>query len=246
MKNNSSLKNLRCVKYYIIVVLLFSSSRIFAQSGRFEAALNYNYTTNAKLFLFPFSPDPIVRNKFLDLEDIFNFSANVRLRITPSLQIGLNIERIIKTGKDNSVIVLQNSGLRRVEVADGFEAYLIEFSLIYILPFSSNRFKIFMGGGAGAYPARQIRRFGKAKIKSKNKDFPFGIQTLAGVEYYFRKDFALRFQMVFREPEIKLLSTYVKKTFEYNGTNVTVINDTFETRVDIDGAVFVLGLVFNF
>ena len=232
--------------YFTIVVLLNCSIVSFGQNGKFEFALNYNYTTNAKLFLFPFNADPVLRNQYLQLRDIFSLSVNARRKILGGLGLEANVEEISKTGKDKSVVISQAGGVRQIEVTDGFRAYLVELNLIYELPFSSERFKIYMGGGAGTYFGSHIRKFSGASVKSKNKNISVGIETLAGVEYYFYKAFALRFEMRFREPELKLHSEYLNKTIEYEGQQAEILNDSFDSNVDIDGAVFTFGLAYNF
>jgi len=230
----------------IIVALLLCGKVVDGQEKNFEISLNYNYTTNARLFLFPLSADRILRNKYLDLEDIFSFSVGIGYKIADALQLRFNLEKISKTASDNSVLISLNGGAKQIEAEDGFSAYLLELNLIYTLPFSGNNFKLFFGGGVGSYWGRQIRNFNEAKLKSKNKEFAFGIQAIFGIEYYFYKNIAFKFEMLFREPEIKLHSQYENKLISYEGNKALILNDSFDTKIDINGAVFQFGFVYNF
>ena len=54
----------------------------------------------------------------------------------------------------------RNLNSRQFIVTDGYELYPVELSIYYFLPFSTEDFKFYMGGGMGIYPGKRTREFG--------------------------------------------------------------------------------------
>ena len=66
------------------------------------------------------------------------------------------------------------------------------------------------------------------------------------MEYLVIDRLGLRFEMKFRDPEFKSKSKYDKDIVNYNGNLITILRDTFDTKVNVNGVTFILGAAFYF
>ncbi len=238
-------------KTFLILGLSFLCgyfSLIYPQYGgkSFSLGFAFNYTTTSKLFLTPNSQGQFAGNNYFPLDDIFSYAINFRYKVLDDLLVELNAEKIRKTGKGKNLIVGTPEGNKAVEIEDGYQIIPVEFSLLYILPFSNEEFQFYMGGGAATYFGKHIRVFGDVKTESGNEQFAYGIQVLTGVSYSPYNFISLRFEMRFRDPEVRLTTKYLSKTVYYKGKDYILPESSFQTKADIDGVTFSFGTAINF
>ncbi len=231
------------LKLFVIVQLLILTN-IFAQYGDngFSISANFSYTTTSRLFLFPNSIDKVLRNQSLPLDDILSYSAEIRYRIYEDLVLGLSVEYITKSEFGKNL----TAGASRIDVDDGYKVFPIELTAYYILPFSTENFKFYMGGGGGIYIGEHVRKFGDVAVTNDTREFAYGIHASVGMEYMVVDFFSVRGEMKFRDPEFEMKSKYNKETTEYQGRIITLPSKPFDSKVNIDGIVFTVGAVFHF
>lgn len=235
---------MKCKVNHIIILFVINSVFIFPQSAdnKFSISLNYNYTTTSRLYLQPNSSDPFLRNLYNELEDIYSISAEFRFEILEDLLLGLGGEFITKTFPNQNF----NLGGRRIEIKDGFSVIPVELSIYYLLPFSTQRFKFFMGGGGGIYFGKHIREFGDVFFENEKSQIGYGIHVGVGMEYFIQDYFSIRGQMRFRDPEFKMKSRYSNSIVNYNGNTYLISADSYNSKGNLDGVTFTLGAVLNF
>ncbi|MGE5354156.1 MAG: hypothetical protein ACM3P0_18865 [Acidobacteriota bacterium] len=212
----------------------------------FSLSLNYNYTTTARIFLNPKSPDEILRNNAFYMEDIFSPSMDLRYRLTEDILIGLNVEYIKKVQAGPNLTVLGGDGTQTIMVEDGFKVIPFELSAYYILPFSTEKFKFIMGGGLAYYYGEHLRKFGDEEVSNLKREFAYGIQAVVSSDYMINNFLSLRGEMKFRDPELEVTSKYKNKRVNYNGATIVLAQDTFQSKINIDGVTFTLGMAFHF
>ena len=212
----------------------------------FSLSLNYNYTTTARIFLNPNSPEEILRNNAFYMEDIYSPSADLRYRLTEDLLIGLNVEYIRKVQTGPNLTVLGTEGTQTIDVEDGFKVIPFELSVYYLLPFSTEKFKFMMGGGLAYYYGEQLRKFGNEEVSNLSRDFAYGIQAMVSSDYMITRFLSLRGEMKFRDPEFEVTSKYKYKRVNYYGSTIVLAQDTFQSKINIDGVTFTLGMAFHF
>ena len=193
------------------------------------------------MFLYPNSLDPFLRNSNIGLDDIFSYSSEIRYGVTEVFVVGLSIEYLQKKEFGRNLTI----GTQRIEVEDGFRVYPIELSVYYILPFSTEYFKFFMGGGGGIYIGEHLRKFGDAEVTNVSRKFAYGIQVGVGMDYMITDYFSVRGELKFRDPEFEMTSKYSSKTINYFGTTYILSNEQFDSKVNIDGITFMAGIVFH-
>ena len=98
-----------------------------------------------------------------------------------------------------------------------------------------------MGGGLGYYWGRFIRKFDVAEASVAKRKIAVGIQVSASMDYMIRKNVSARFEMKFRDMQYNVRSRYV----EYQDNILNLPEGEFETKVDVNGLTFSLGMVVN-
>jgi len=232
----------------ISIVLFFSMfACIPAQYADkdFSISINYNYTTTAKVYTNPNSSDINLRNRSMPLEDLFSPSIDIRYKISESLILGLNSELIEKTGI-NEIVVQTNSGNREVPVTEGFSVIPLELSIHYLVPFSTEAFKFLLAGGVAYYYGEHIRTLGDQDVSNVHRDFAYGIQVGLSSDYLITNFLSVRGEMKFRDPEFELTSRYNKESVIYNDQRVWFARNEFDSKVNIDGVTFTIGIAFHF
>ena len=147
-------------------------------------------------------------------------------------------------GKNEKVIT--SRGTELITVEDGFKMIPVEFSIYYLLPFSTEKFKFLMGGGMGYYYGSMIRKFGNAEVSNAGRKAAFGIQVAIGMEYLLNEYISFRTEMKFRDPELTVKNRYNQQEYIYKGEKVKVISQEFESKINVNGLAFVLGVAFHF
>lgn len=232
----------------ILVIIITVQAQNFSQYNDKNFSINAGsvYITSSELFLNPNSSDIFLRNQSFELKDIFSPYLEIRYRLNDALAIGLSSEYSRKSQKGNFITVLAGSQLIQLESEDGFIFIPVEFSLYHIMPFSTESFKFNMGGGIGYYYAEQTRKFGDTDITNLEVKPTFGMQVSAGMEYLMNENIGIRLQLKFRAPEIRVKSKYNNTTVNYKGNTITILQDTFNSKISINGAVFMFGVSYFF
>jgi len=227
-----------------LAILLLISSTLLAQynGSKLYLSANYIFTTTSKLYLQPNSSDAIVRGTHENLDDIWSYSSEVGYRISEDIILALSFEFVEKTFVNQN---MRLGGIRMI-TTDGYKFIPVEFSIYYSLPFSTENFKFFMGGGGGLYFGNHIRRLGDISVSSSIKKIGYGIQVSVGMDYLINKFIALRTQMRFRDPEFEMNNTYSSQTVNYDGRTFLLSSKTFSSKVNVDGISFAVGLLFHF
>lgn len=234
--------------FRIIVFLTLISTVSFSQFNGHDFSFNSSlvYTTSAEIFLNPNSADPVIRNRSFAIVDIINPALDLRFRLSEPLIIGISTEYMSTSQTSRNLIVFEGSNQIRLETEDGFKFIPVELSLYYQMPFSTTDFKFLMGGGAGLYIGEFTRKFGDTQVSTLEKQIAFGIQVSMSMEYILIDRLGLRLEMKFRDPEFKSKSKYDKDIVNYNGSLITILRDTFDTKVNVNGIAFLLGVSFYF
>lgn len=230
-----------------LTIVLLSATLSFAQfsTEKIGIAVNTVYTTTADIFLNPNASNPEVRNKSFTLENIWNLGLDLRFRFSSEFILGLNVEYITKTSNQPNLTAFVGNQVFIFDVEDGFKVIPIELTAHYLFPFSTQDFKFIMGGGLGYYFGEFIRKFHEAELEIIQRKIAIGIHVSASMDYMIFEYLSARFEMKFRNPQYNVTSKYTTTEIIYQGNVIQLPEDAFETKVDINGLTFVLGLVFH-
>lgn len=237
-------------KLLLIITLfyLINCNSTNAQYGdnEFALSLSVNYTTTSKLYLSPNAADPVIRGEYTSLNDVYHYGAEIRYRVYEPLILGLNIEYYKRTGAITEVIGIRRLSSYPVDADDGFTLIPVELSAYYLLPFSSDKFKFLMGGGIGIYFGSHLRSLHEIDVSNEERKFAYGIHVQLGIEYLVYDFLSVTGGMKFRDPEFEMTTRYNEEVFVEEGEEVLLRDDTFDSKVNIDGVTFYLGVSFGF
>jgi hypothetical protein len=222
-------------------MLSFGSAR--AQERLYEVALFGSLTTSSKLFYAPNSPDEISRGQFFPIDNIVSAGIDLRRRIEPlQLQIGVSIEYLSKT----DVFQVPVSASRSIPVRDGFTAIPIELSGYFFIPIGTERLRVYMGGGGGAYIGWREYEFPGAEAPIVGRKVGYGIQVQSGVTYRLLEFASLRSEVKFRDVQFESTNKFQQASTEYRGRTIELDQSPIVSRTNIDGMTVTLGLVVHF
>jgi len=232
---------MRYFKLIILTLLLFSVTILAQYNGNnFALSVNYSLTTDSQIFLTPDAPNVFDREKSFNIDDIVSYSAELRYRLNESLIFGLSLEYIKTSAKG------RNLPSPVFLVDDGFEVFPLELSAYYFLPFSSEDFKFYMGGGFGLYFGNRTRTLGNIKFENVSSEIGYGIQVSVGMDYMIFDNFSARGEIRFRDPDFKVTNKYSSETVIYDGREYAVNADQITSKINIDGITFSIGAAYNF
>ena len=228
-------------------IILFSAP-LYSQfhENNFGISINAVYTTSADIFLNPNSSDIVIRNKPFVVEDIINPSLDIRYKLNEWFVLGLNLEYMQKSAAGPNLTVFLANRIVVFEVEDGFRVIPVELTAHYLFPFSTEQFVFMMGGGMGYYHGEFTRKFSDVDLSIQQRQFAIGIHVSASMDYMPLEFFSIRFEMKFRDPQYNVTSKYNKTTVIYQGEEIHLPDDAFETKINVDGVTFSLGCVFHF
>lgn len=213
--------------------------------NKYGLYISANYTTESRIFLSPNASEEILREINFPVSDIYSYAVELRYRVSKSVIIGLGTEFIQKVSKERDMFGFP-SQLAGMEIEEGFRMIPVEGSLYYFLPFSTERFKFFMGGGLGIYFGEHIRKFADIDVRNTDREFAWGIHGRIGMDYALTRFFSLRAEMKFRDPEFEMQSEYSKDSFIHEGQQINLPSNSFPSKVNIIGMTFSLGTVIHF
>jgi len=234
------------IKLFLILIVIINTS-LFAQfgAGRIGIAVNAVYTTSAEIFLNPNSSNSEVRNKSFLLENIWNPGLDIRYRFSTEFILGLNVEYIKKSAYAPNLTAFIGNQVYIFEVEDGLSAVPIELTAHYYFPFSTEEFKFVMGGGLGYYIGEFVRKFQDVDLEIAQRKFALGFHVSASMDYIIVENLSARFEMKFRNPQYTVTSKYSKTEVIYQENVIQLPDNAFDTKVDINGLTFLIGLVIN-
>ena len=227
---------------YIFQVVLFLNELTFSQyrDNDFSIATNFSFNTTAKIFLTPDAESILDQNYNFGIENFYSYSTELRYRASEDLIFGLSIEYMNGSGKG------RNLTSNQFIVTDGFEIYPIEFSIYYFLPFSTEDFKFYMGGGVGIYTGKRTRSFGDISFEDVDNETGFGIQVSTGLDYLVFDFLSVRGELRFRDPDFRVTNKYDNDIVNYEGRQYRVPTGNISSKVNMDGITFRAGAVYHF
>ena len=208
--------------------------------------VNGVYTTSAQIYLYPNSSDVVLRNTSFPLSSIVNPGIFFRYRLSDDLIMGFNTEYMTKSENGNNLTAFSDNKTVTINVKDGFLMIPFELSLYYLLPFSTESFKFLMGGGGAYYFGKQTRNFGNASIKSSETHIAYGIQVSISMDYLIDNNLSIQGSMKFRDPQFTVKNIYDRKTVNYNGSIIYLAQDSFVSKINVNGVTFVIGAAYSF
>lgn len=234
-------------KIIILFTFLLVGDLLSQNSNKlFSILAGADYTTSALIFLNPKSSDIIIRNQAFELTDLISPVIDFRYSLSSDVIFGLSSEYISHSAKGLNQTIIEGSQVRQIEVEDGVLFIPVELSVYYLMPFSSEEFRFTMGGGFGYYFAEHTRNLGTTEIVNTEKNNSIGLLVSVGMEYMIIDNLGIRLDLKFRDPENKISYEYKDSTTIYRGRELQIPQNTYNSKLNLNGISFICGLTFHF
>ncbi|MCH7973015.1 MAG: hypothetical protein IIA48_06875 [Bacteroidetes bacterium] len=232
----------------LILVFFIVTTQSFSQynGSKFSFGVNTLFTTTSKVFLFPNSSDEILRNTSNHIDNIFDYGVEFRYRFSEDIILGLNVEYMRATQTGTNITGFIGNSTVALNAEDGFEVIPVELSVYYVLPFSTDNFRFLMGGGGAVYFGNHIRKVGTVEVNNFSRDFAYGVHVSISMQYLVRPHISIQAGLKFRDPDFRVTSQYTSKSVSIGGRIITFPQSKFDSRINVDGVTFMLGLYYDF
>ncbi len=232
-------------------VLFLWTNLTVAGNRPFSVELRGSYTTTSKIFFNADAVSEFERNRFFSVDNIFGLGVDVRRDIAYNLKLGFSIEYISASspfteGEDKQTVLDQTGQDLQLQLDDGYQLIPVELSGYFVIPFSGDRVKVYMGGGVGFYLGERKLKGAGITTRTVEKDTGFGIQVMTGVDYFLTPMIGLRGELKFRDPQVESTNRFPDEPVEYRGRSILIDQRPFRSKINIDGITFNLGIVLQF
>ncbi|MCC6866190.1 MAG: hypothetical protein IT280_08530 [Ignavibacteria bacterium] len=149
--------------------------------------------------------------------------------------------------KDNELVMRfeNDSAFNSVRFTEEYNMIPIETGVKWNLPVSTERFKVFIGGGAGIYFGNRTRQIGQYKTMAISRKAGYSMNVLAGLEYFLERNLSVNFEFKFREPNFDSEDKFETDFITINGNTYSMDNPVY-SRLLIDGARISAGIKYHF
>ena len=216
---------------------------------KFSVSVYGTFISSSQLQNNPKSSDPIEKNAMTTLKGGLGYGAELNFK--PSLgnldlTFFLSTEYFAAQKNDLYFRILQDTLSAILLVAEQFHMVPVEAGVKWDLPLSSNRVKVYIGGGGGLYFGDRIRTIANNLVSNTTyKKANFSLNILSGVDYFIGKNISANFEFKFREASFDVESTFTQNTININGQEFKLDNPVY-SRIIVDGVRLSLGLRYSF
>lgn len=246
-------------KFFIFILVgLLSTNALYTQqkeninyfdpAKRFSLALYGTYISSAELLNNPRSSDPFSRNSSTDLTGGYGYGAELNYE-PPLFDLGLifYISTEYFRSRTNEIFMRLDNGENstNVRINEDYKIIPIEAGVKWLLPVSTDNFKIYIGGGGGVYLGDRTRTLLKMNSYNISRKAGFSLNILSGLEYYIARNLSANFELKFREASFETESAYNSSIISVNGVQYPV-ESPFYTKFIVDGVRLSAGLKYQF
>ena len=235
--------------FYIVIIFnlfvfslhAFSLNEAYKERHNINFILNYN--TNSRVFLHPKSSNPEMRNSYHIFDNFLSYGVEVKTNFYRNVvMLGFGVEFLKAQESLYSVRGLVNLVPRTFKVQESFYIFPLEFCAYYVFPFSGESFNAYMGAGFGVYYGEYERKIYDIKSKSKLSKIDVGILVNSGVDFKLHKNFSVKLELRFRDPELEFRNEYERLETVINGEKIQLFEKIFFTKVNVEGISILTGL----
>lgn len=226
------------------IIILVSCHTVTAQDHRYSISISGSYTTSSELFYNPDTPEDFLRSLNYSLDHIFGYGFDLR-RNFPDLGVQVGISAEVISTRNDVIAPDQTTGASTI-VVDGFTAVPVELSGYFRIPFSSDAWEMFMGGGGGVYFGNRYYEQAGVVTSVTGRTVEGGIHVISELQYNFQPSIGARLGVKFRNVQFRSTNMFTAPVGIENGQIVHLSQTPFTGLVNIDGMEITLGFVYMF
>jgi hypothetical protein len=219
-----------------------------AGSKKFSFTVYGTYVSSAELMDNINSPVSFLRDASVELKGGYGYGAE--MTFDPSIE-GFGIIFYLSTEylkvKDDGLLYRfdQDTIFANVRFTEEFSMMPIEGGLKWNLPISTEKVKIYIGGGAGLYFGERNRKLGPISTSNISRKPGFSMNVLAGGDYFFTGNLSANFEFKFREASFESQEDFGTNSIIVNGNEFMLENPIY-SRILVDGVRLSAGIKYHF
>lgn len=217
-------------------------------SGKFTLQVYGMYVSSAELQNNIKSSVSFVRDASIELKGGYGYGAEFTYNPGFSnFDVMFYISSEYMKVKDDELLLRfeNDSASSVVRFTEEYNLLPLEAGLKWNLPVSTERFKIFIGGGAGIYFGNRTRSVGPYSTSPISRKAGVSMNVLAGLEYFFQRNLSLDFEFKFREASFESQDRFAVDYVTIGG-NIYSLDNPVYSRLLIDGTRVSAGLKYHF
>jgi opacity protein-like surface antigen len=220
----------------------------FNGSGRFTLQVYATYVSAAELQNNIKSSISFLRDASIELKGGYGYGAE--LTYNPNISnfdvMFYVSSEYLKVKDDELLLRFENdSATNVVRFTEEYNMIPLEAGLKWNLPVSTERFRIFIGGGAGIYFGNRTRSVGQFSTSPVSRKAGLSMNVLAGLEYFIERNLSLDFEFKFREASFESQDRFDVDYITING-NIYNMDNPVYSRLLIDGTRLSAGIKYHF
>lgn len=223
------------------VVMLLGQLIAQSQERLLSLTLRGGYTTTSKVFYNPDSPSPNLRGQYNGIDNLYGLGFELRC-VIPGYSVALTLaaEYLSKSDEKTQLVGFLNPP-RALPVKEGLRLIPIELGALIFVPLGSDRVRLTMGGGLGAYIGKRYLTIAGVEAAQQNKPVSYGIHVETSFDYRITPKLFARAEMRFRDPEFTTESRFSQQATQYGGVLILLPRDPFRARINVNGMNFGVG-----
>ncbi len=239
--------------YLLNPYFLYSQTRqpdkiIYNGSGKFTLQVFGMYVSSAELQNNIKSSISFVRDASIELKGGYGYGAEITYNPNISnFDVLFYISSEYLKAKDDELVLRfeNDSAANTVRFTEEYNMIPFEAGLKWNLPVSSERFKVFIGGGGGIYFGNRTRSIGPYKTSAVTRKPGFSMNVLAGLEYFIERNLSLDFEFKFREANFESEDRFDSDQITIGG-NIYSLDNPLYSRILVDGTRLSAGIKYHF
>ena len=234
--------------YFLYSQERYDEYKPFNGSGRITLQVYATYVSAAELQNNIKSNISFLRDASIELKGGYGYGAEITFNPNISnfdVLFYLSSE-YLKVKDDELVLRFENdSATNTVRFTEEYNMIPLEAGLKWNLPVSTERFRIFIGGGAGIYFGNRTRSVGPYSTSPISRKAGLSMNVLAGLEYFIERNLSLDFEFKFREATFESQDRFDVDYITING-NIYSMDNPVYSRLLIDGTRLSAGIKYHF
>ncbi len=222
--------------------------RPYNGSGKFTLQVYAMYVSSAELQNNIKSNVSFIRDASIELNGGYGYGAEITYNpnITNFDVMFYISSEYLKVKDDELLLRFENdSASSSVRFTEEYNMIPLEAGVKWNLPVSTERFRIYIGGGAGMYFGNRTRYIGPYSTSPVSRKAGVSMNVLAGVEYFVQRNLSLDFEFKFREASFESQDRFSVDFVTINGNTYSIDNPLY-SRLLIDGTRVSIGLKYHF
>jgi len=222
--------------------------KTYNATGRFTFQVYATYVSAAELQNNIKSNVSFIRDASIELNGGYGYGAE--LTFNPNISdfdvIFYFSSEYLKVKDDELQLRFENDSTTNVvRFTEEYKMIPFEGGLKWNLPVSTERFKIYIGGGAGIYFGIRTRSVGPYSTSPISRKAGISMNVLAGLEYFIERNLSLDFEFKFREASFESQDRFDVDFITINGNFYNMDNPVY-SRLLIDGTRLSAGIKYHF